>query len=193
MQYFDKSGQAIHDANFSQKVKEASRTNIDRCYQCLTCSLGCPAAFAMDYLPNQIVRMVQLGLKQPTLTSSTIWVCTDCEVCVTRCPNDVEVLRLMDALREMALQERVRGKESAVVAFHHTFLGNIKRWGRQHELSMLLQFKLRTMDFFSDLDLGIKMLMKGKLKLLPPRFKDIRGVRAIFQRIDRRLAGGERI
>jgi len=192
MQYLDKSGQAVLDAQFCQKVKEASRTNIGRCYQCLTCSLGCPVAFAVDYLPNQIIRMVQLGLKQQALTSSTIWLCASCESCVTRCPNDVDILRLMDTLKEMALRERVEGREKTIAAFHHTFLKSIKQWGRQHELSMLLQFKLKTRDFFSDIDLGIKMLLKGKLKLLPPRFRGSKETRTIFQRIDRELARGEK-
>ncbi|MFC1915389.1 4Fe-4S dicluster domain-containing protein [Chloroflexota bacterium] len=192
MQYFDKSGQKTYDADFFREVKEASRMNIERCYQCLTCSLGCPSAFAMDYMPNQLVRMVQLGLKEQVLASSTIWVCANCEACVTRCPNDVEIPRLMDVLREMALREKAVEKEKKSATFHRTFLGSIKQWGRQHELSMLLQLKLRTKDFFSDLDMGIKMLLKGKLKLLPPRFKDIKNLRAIFQRIDQRLAKGER-
>jgi len=192
MPYFDKNGQTAHDASFYQQVKAASGTNIDRCYQCLTCSLGCPVTFAMDYLPNQLVRMVQLGLKQPTLASTTIWVCADCEACATRCPNDVEIVRLMDVLREMAQQKGIKGKEKTVAAFHHAFLGSIKRWGRQHELSTLMELKFKTADFFNDIELGIKMLLKGKLKLLPPRFGDVRGVRAIFQRIEKRLAEGER-
>jgi heterodisulfide reductase subunit C len=188
MQYMDKNSQITYDADFPQKVKEASGTNINRCYQCLTCSLGCPVVFAMDYMPNQIVRMVQLGLKQQTLTSSTIWVCANCEACATRCPNEVEILRLMDALREMALRERME-KEKSVTAFHHIFLENIKRRGKQHELSIILQLKLKTKDFFSDIDLGIKMLLKGKLKLLPSCVRDLKGVRAIFQRIDRLTRG----
>ena len=192
MPYFDKNGQTAYDVNFYQTVKAASGANIDRCYQCLTCSLGCPVTFAMDYLPNQLVRMVQLGLKQPTLTSATIWVCADCEACATRCPNDVAIVRLMDTLREMAQQEGIIGKEKAVAAFHHAFLGSVKRWGRQYELPMLLELKLKTADFFSDINLGIKMLLKGKLKLLPPRFGDVKGMKAIFQRIEQRIAGGER-
>ena len=176
MPYFDKNGQTAYDTSFYQTVKAASGANIDRCYQCLTCSLGCPVTFAMDYLPNQLVRMVQLGMKQPTLTSATIWVCVDCEACATRCPNDVAIPQLMDALREMAQREGIRGKEKTVVTFHHAFLGSIKRWGKQYELPMLVELKLKTADFFSDIDLGIKMLLKGKLKLLPPRFGDVRGV-----------------
>jgi len=190
MQYADKNGLAVYDANFSPEIKAASGTNFYRCYQCLTCSLGCPSAFAMDYLPNQIVRMVQLGLKRKTLTSSTLWVCANCETCVTRCPNDVDILRLMDALREIALQEGTV-KERAVTAFHQAFLDNIKRWGRQHELTLMLKLKLKTMDFFSDLDLGIKMFLKGKLKLLPRSLKAVREMRAIFRRTEKRLTGGE--
>ena len=191
MQYLNKSGQVVTEANFSQKVKEASGANLDHCYQCLTCSLGCPVTFAMDYLPNQLVRMVQLGLKQPVLTSSTIWVCANCEACVTRCPNDVDIPGLMNALREMALHEEVAPKERNIITFHQVFLGNIKQWGRQCELPMLLQCKLKTKDFFSDLGLGMKMLLKGKLKLFPSRSSGSTEVRVIFNKTKQRLAEGE--
>jgi heterodisulfide reductase subunit C len=190
MQYADKKGLIEYDAGFPAEVKAASGAIIDRCYQCFTCSLGCPSAFAMDYLPNQIVRMVQLGLKRQTLTSSTIWVCANCESCVTRCPNQVDILSLMDALREMALREGTV-KEIAVAAFHQAFLGNIRRWGRQHELSLMLKLKLKTRDLFSDLDLGIRMLRKGKLKMLPQGLKEAREMKAIFQRTEKRPTGGE--
>jgi len=76
MQYLGKDGVAVIESRFGAQVKEASGTEINRCYQCLTCSLGCPSAFAMDYLPHQIVRMVQMGLREQVLTSSTIWVAT---------------------------------------------------------------------------------------------------------------------
>ncbi len=190
MQYWDKNGAVAHDISFFQRVREASQTNIAPCYQCLTCSLSCPVAFAMDYLPNQIIRMVQLGLKERTLSSSTIWICAGCETCVARCPNEVDILRLMDTLREMSLQEGF-ASQTTITAFNHAFLNSIKRWGRQHELPMLLQFKLKTRDFFSDLDLGVKMMLKGKLKLLPPHFKDSAAVRAIFEKTAR-LAGGKK-
>ena len=191
MRYLDSNVQGITDADFSQKVKEASGANIDRCYQCLTCNLGCPVTFAMDYLPNQLVRMVQLGLKQPVLTSATIWVCANCEACVTRCPNEVDIPGLMNALREMALHEEVALKERNIAVFHQVFLSTIKQWGRQQELPMLLHCKLKTKDFFSDLGLGIKMLLKGKLKLLPSRSRGATEMGVIFNKTNRRLAEGE--
>jgi heterodisulfide reductase subunit C len=181
MRYFERN-ELIRAPDFAQEVKAKSGTDIDRCYQCLTCSLGCPVAFAMDRLPHQLVKMTQMGLRKAVLSSATIWVCANCEACATRCPNGIDLLGLMDTLREMALLEGLAEKEKAVIDFHHIFLGNIRRWGKQYELSLIMQFKLKTRDFLADLGTGIKMLFRGRLKLLPPRLKAPRGVRAIFQR-----------
>jgi heterodisulfide reductase subunit C len=181
MQYVVKESKPEIDSRFGEQVKEESGTEINRCYQCLTCSLGCPSAFAMDYLPHQIIRMVQMGLREPALTSATIWVCAGCEACATRCPNEVNLVEIMDVLREISLREGV-AKERSVADFHRIFLGNIERWGRQHELSLILLLKLKTRDLFGDLLTGIKMLKKGKLKLLPGRFKEKTSLRSIFRR-----------
>lgn len=183
MEYLDNKGQATIEAHFGEQVKEASGTEIDRCYQCLTCSLGCPSAFAMDYLPNQIVRMVQMGLREEVLTSATIWVCADCQTCAARCPNEVDLVKMMDVLREISLREGL-AEEHRVTDFHRIFLGNIRQWGRQHELSLILKHKLKTKDLFSDLPAGMRMMMKGKLKLLPGRFREIKKVRDIFKRAE---------
>ncbi len=180
MEYFDNRGKAAIEARFSEQVKEESGTDIDRCYQCLTCSLGCPSAFAMDYLPHQIVRMVQMGLREQVLTSSTIWVCADCHTCATRCPNEVDLVKIMDVLRATSMREGL-AKERGVADFHRIFLGNIRQWGRQHELSLIIKLKLKTRDLFSDLPLGIKMMLKGKLKPFPGRFNEIKKVRDIFK------------
>ena len=182
MRFTSQKAEETLDPAFSRRVRELSATTLDRCYQCFTCSLSCPVSFAMDYLPNQIIRMVQLGLKQQALSCSTIWLCATCETCVARCPNDVDVLRVMDTLREMALREGVEGKEATIPIFHDTFLGNIRQWGRSHELSMLILLKLRTRDIFTDLGLGLKMMLKGKLRLLPQRNKGLKQIKAIFER-----------
>jgi len=182
VQFIGETGPATREPSLSSKVKELSGTDLDRCYQCLTCSLSCPVAYAMDYYPNQIIRMVQLGLKDELLKSSTIWLCATCETCVARCPNEVDVLRVMDTLREMALQENVEGKETVIPTFHDTFKGSIRLWGRSHELSMELTLKMRTKDFFTDLIMGIKMILKGKLKILPTRIKGVKEVKDIFEK-----------
>jgi heterodisulfide reductase subunit C len=92
----------------------------------------------------------------------------------------------MDTLRQMALQEKVSGKETVIPTFHQTFLKSIRQWGKQYELGMLLELKFRVRDFFSDIGLGIKMLLKGKLSLLPGRVRGYREIRNIFQKSEER-------
>ncbi len=182
MKHVSPSGSEVRDETFAEQVKELSGVNFNRCYQCLTCTLSCPVLFAMDYFPNQILRMIQFGVKSEVLQSDTIWLCASCETCVTRCPNEIDIPRLMDALRQMALQENVSGEETTIPIFHQIFLKGIRQRGRQYELGMLLELKFRVRDFFSDIGIGIKMLRKRKLTLLPTRIKGLKEIKAIFSK-----------
>ncbi|HEU19511.1 MAG TPA: heterodisulfide reductase [Deltaproteobacteria bacterium] len=153
---------------------------IQRCYHCRKCTAGCPIAFAMEYNPNKIIRMIQNGKKADVLNSSTIWLCASCETCVTRCPNDVDIARMMDVLREMAIEERVDIREKNILKFHEAFLSSVKMGGRINEPFMIANYKLKSGDYFSDVGMGLSMLMKGKLSLFSPRTKDIKAVKKIF-------------
>ncbi|MHB1160744.1 MAG: 4Fe-4S dicluster domain-containing protein [Chloroflexota bacterium] len=90
--------------DFVGKVKEISGQNLMACYQCGKCSAGCPAVSAMDLLPNQVIRMVQLGQEEEVLRSRTIWLCASCVTCASRCPKGVDLSRVMDALRLIVLR-----------------------------------------------------------------------------------------
>lgn len=182
VEYITESGTEVCDQAFANKVKAISNADLDRCYQCYTCTAGCPVAYAMDYYPHQVMRMVQLGVKERLLSCSTIWLCAACETCNTRCPNGVELVNVMDTLREMAIEEGVTVKEPEIVAMHKTFLSLVKSLGRQHEISLLVLLKLKTKEFFKDMLLGMKMFRRGKLKILPHRIKGMDEIRGIFER-----------
>ena len=98
------------DLTFAQQVKEKSGADINRCYQCMTCSSGCPAAFDMDHLPHQLIRKIQTGARDEVIASNAIWHCASCEACFTRCPNEINIPAIMDVLRQMALQKRKTGR-----------------------------------------------------------------------------------
>lgn len=89
-----------------RRIEEISGQDLLACYQCGACSAGCPVAFAMDMLPSQVIRLVQLGLVEEALDSETIWFCAACQTCYARCPKGVDLSRIMEALREIALQEK---------------------------------------------------------------------------------------
>lgn len=172
----------IYDSGFLQEVEKKSGVKVSACFQCRKCSAGCPVAFAMDYLPDRVIRLVQLGLREQALASQTIWVCAACETCLTRCPNEVDIPRLMDHLKQLALKEGVPlpPAEENIAAMHRIFLSNIKKWGRVHELGVMGQYKRHTKDLFSDMGLGWQMFRMGRLRLLPSRIKGVREVRRMF-------------
>ena len=170
-------------SNLIKRVQDLSGQQVMACYQCGECTAGCPMAFAMDLMPNRVMRMVQVGCAKPTLESSSIWLCAGCETCATRCPKGVELSKVMDALRQIAIADGVRARESDVVKFHKAFLDAIQRHGRVHEVTMLIRLKLATGKLFNDMILGAKMFMKGKLALMPNKVKDVHEVRRIFEEL----------
>lgn len=169
------------DRSFLAEVEELSGQNIRSCYQCGECTGGCPVAYAADIMPNQVSRLVQLGMDDKVLRSSMIWLCVGCETCATRCPRGIEISRINDALREISLRRGITPAEKKVAKFHETFLKSVERLGRVHEVSMLGEYKLRSLDLFSDLILGAKMFLKGKLVLLPERIKGMGEIRRLFR------------
>jgi heterodisulfide reductase subunit C len=169
---------------FIDQVSGMSQQNVRRCYYCLRCSAGCPAAYAMDYTPAQILRLVQLGQKEALLHSSAIWLCIGCETCGTRCPNEIHAGAVIDALRQMALAEGVPAAERSVFKLHKAFLNSIRRFGRLHELSMLLEHKLTSRDLLSNLDMGVEMFVKGKIHPLPKRIQGLDQVQELFELMD---------
>ncbi len=92
---------------FVKKVEELSGENLLACYQCGRCSGGCPSAPFMDLLPNQVVRLAQLGMKEEVLSSKTIWVCASCFTCFVRCPKGVDLAKVMEALRQIQLRQNI--------------------------------------------------------------------------------------
>ena len=54
----------------------------------------------MDLLPDRVIRMALLGQEDHVLGSNTIWVCSSCETCTTRCPNGIDIAGVMDWLKE---------------------------------------------------------------------------------------------
>jgi heterodisulfide reductase subunit C len=92
--------------DFVCQVEEISGQDLLDCNQCGKCSAGCPVVAAMDILPSQAIRMAQLGMEE-VLESETIWICASCLTCSTRCPKGVDLPRLMEALRQIALRQGV--------------------------------------------------------------------------------------
>ena len=55
------------------------------------------------------------------------------------------------------------------LAFHKTFLKDMVRRGRLHEMRMMGEYNMATKRPFHNFALGPKMFLKGRLSLLPPK------------------------
>ena len=86
-------------------VESHTGENISACYQCGKCSAGCPTAYTMDITPRQVMRGIQLGLRDKILDSSAIWVCVSCQTCSLRCPREIDIARIMESLRLLSQSE----------------------------------------------------------------------------------------
>jgi heterodisulfide reductase subunit C len=176
-------------SDFALEVQERSGENVFRCYYCQKCTVGCPTAYAMDYKPAQVLKMIQLGLKEPLLKSSAPWLCVGCEACGTRCPNEIRLAPVMDTLKHMALEAGYAPPETTVYALHRSFLDSIKLFGRVHETTMLAEYVLRSKDIFSivrsNIDVAITLLLKRKLPILPERVKALGQVKELYRRAGR--------
>ncbi|MBW2308536.1 MAG: 4Fe-4S dicluster domain-containing protein [Deltaproteobacteria bacterium] len=176
--------QTFLDPGFRAEVDKRSGTPVSACFHCIKCTNGCPISYAMDIVPNRLMRMIQLGLRHRVLSSSTIWICASCETCTTRCPNDIDVARVMDSLRQMSLKAGTVA-EPQIPMFHEAFLAVVKSTGRVHELEMLVRYKLKSGNLLSDVRLGWEMFKRGRLKLIPDNIARLHEVRRIFEEEER--------
>ena len=144
------------------------------CYQCRKCSCGCPLTFAMDLLPHQVIQLALLGQEERVLASNTIWVCSSCETCTTRCPNGIDIAGVMDWFKEQAVKQGKTVPQPEVAAFHRYFLESIRTGrGRISETSLVRRFTLFKMrrkfdinELKENLKLGWELMKRGRMRLL---------------------------
>jgi heterodisulfide reductase subunit C2 len=171
------------DERFIAEVEQRSGQKVSRCYQCGNCSASCNYTFSYDYPVNQIMRLIQLGQKSIVLSTRSIWICASCQSCTTRCPNNIDVAKVMETMRVMAREEGTVAQKDVRI-FYDEFLESVRRFGRVFETGLLPLFGIKSGKPLTDMDLAPKVLMKGKLTLLPSRIKGRKEVAQIYERFE---------
>ncbi len=151
---------------------------IPTCMQCGVCAGSCPVSHEMEFTPRQLVRMIQLGLKQEVLNSNTIWICTTCFSCSVRCPRGIHPTELMETLKPLAIKEGIKNKNAS---FDQIFTEIVKKNGRASEFLLISKYSLSDLGMVKQLPLGLSLLSKGKLPLSVDKMEDARELDAIFK------------
>ena len=132
-------------AFYREKLAERVQTDVRDCYQCGNCTASCPAAFTFDYTPNQLMRMLQIGLIDRVLDSKAIQLCVQCLTCTGRCPRNIDIAGIFEDLKTVAAAQDRKVPEH-VKTFNETFMGAVARFGRLPEFYDMAMFYTRTMD-----------------------------------------------
>jgi heterodisulfide reductase subunit C len=186
---YDASQAAFYREKLIARVQADTRD----CYQCGNCTAGCPAAFTFDYTPNQVMRMLQVGLVDKVLDSKAIQLCTQCLTCTARCPRNIDIAGIFEDLKTIATGQE-RAVPEYVKTFNKSFMDSVARFGRLPELYSMGMFYLGTMNpkmAMTDVGLMKPMLTKGKMKLVPRRAKGADEVRRIYKKAMERARARE--
>ncbi len=174
----------LHDHSFAERVGP-DRGKLLTCIQCGTCTASCPTAYAMDYSPRLLLRMIQLGLYDEVLKSKTFWLCTTCYSCTVRCPRGISITETFQTLKRMSVAKGVEKKRDSA-RFYESFMDVVRKNGRMHETLTMAQWMLKTNPFraFSFASLGLALLSKGKMGLVPHRIRGLDQIEAMFRKAE---------
>jgi heterodisulfide reductase subunit C len=164
-------------------IKLPGGASILECIQCGVCSGSCPTRASMDYSPTQIIKMITLGMRDEVLSSHTIWVCSSCHTCMTRCPRGVDFTTLMMSLRNLAIKENV-AQSKIKPKFHKGYTDVVGKYGRLHEPSLLLKImdKKDPKGLLHNASLGIRLVKKGKISLKPQKIKATEDLAELYEK-----------
>ena len=176
----------IESNTLASAIEKRVDVQAQKCYQCGKCSAGCPVADEMDLPPSMVMRLIQTespAHDEKVLKSYAIWLCVTCEICLSRCPMEIDIPSVMDFLRQRSRsEEKVNPKAKNIIAFHKSFLNSIKYTGRLYELGLILDYKRRSFNLTQDVALGPKMLSAGKLHIFPEMIKGTKDIAKIFKK-----------
>ena len=169
----------IRDTAFRDyMLKTPGGEKIPTCMQCGICAGACPVSHEMDHTPRQLVRMIQLGLKNEVLNSNTIWICTTCFSCSVRCPRGIHPTELMETLKPLAIAEGIKNRNAK---FDIVFSDVVKKNGRASEFLLISKYSLTEPGMIKQAPFGLSLIYKGKLPLSIDKMDDVRELDAIFK------------
>ena len=170
--------QRVQTKTLAETIERETGSNTYLCYQCARCSSGCPVVEHMDLLPNQVMRAIQFD-DEEVLKAKTPWICAACQTCTTHCPQELDVAGIMDALRIEARRRGIKPAVPEVELFTQVFLRDIGILGRLYEAGLIAAMNLLTLQPLKDMDLGMQMILKRKIGLLPSFVRPPRRVRRV--------------
>ena len=184
MRFLDLSAISDADKQACEAIARDAGVNLKDCYQCGKCTAGCPLAESMDLVPREVIRYLQLGAIDIVLEAKTPWICAQCVVCSSRCPQNVDICSVMRAVR---LASKHAGKRPVPEAdiFDDEFIANVRAHGVSNEQDLAAAYNVKSGHFVQDMGNATRMLKRGMVGVAMHNTKGRANVAAL---VDRALA-----
>lgn len=83
-------------------IKEAGGDAFKLCWQCGLCSASCPWNTVRTFMTHRMICQSRYGLVD--LEDEDWWLCSTCNLCVSRCPRGVAITDIIRAARKIMLE-----------------------------------------------------------------------------------------
>ena len=174
---------------FSQEISnlmyEGHGSPLNHCIQCGTCSGTCPAVEFMDQTPRRLIAMINADLKDDALAINTAWVCASCFHCTVRCPAKIDIAGMMYAVKRYSMWHKTYADDLVGPVFSETFMKTIVRNGKSYEpiLAPTYIFGFGAKEFFQEVQGATKMMLKGRIPIMPAKIKRLKNFQSMVKRI----------
>lgn len=98
------------DIEFKKALKQVSKSSLNECMQCGTCSVVCSLAPEERPFPRKEMIWASWGLKDKLIANTDVWLCHQCGDCSTHCPRGVKPADVLSAIRQMSYKYYARPK-----------------------------------------------------------------------------------
>ena len=92
------------DPDLVRRILGFGADDLNRCYQCGTCSVVCPETPDLQAFPRKEMVWAQWGLSDKLLQDGDVWLCHQCNECSIHCPRDAKPGDLMAAIRNYQIE-----------------------------------------------------------------------------------------
>lgn len=114
-----------------EMIREAGGEAFRSCFQCGLCTASCPWNIVRTFIPHKKITESKFGLVE--LSEEDWWLCSTCNMCVSRCPRGVAITDVIRAVRNITIDSVIR----AVPASLRNAMGSLKNagnpWGGARE------------------------------------------------------------
>jgi Fe-S oxidoreductase len=83
-------------------IREAGGDAFKLCWQCSLCSASCPWNTVRTFMPHKMICQSRYGLVD--LEDEDWWLCSTCNMCVSRCPRGVAITDIIRSARKIMLE-----------------------------------------------------------------------------------------